>query len=120
MNKRIITAAVLGMVVILIGLVSVTATCVIAEKIEKQAKQLQNDPTDADALELFEKQWEKYEKLLSCYTRHSEIENIGGSVGILKILQQEDEQLFRIECDKIITAAQHMKNTEIPYLRNIL
>lgn len=120
MNKRISAAVMLAGAVIFIGVAAVTSTSFIADEIEIQIKQLQQDPRNTESLEQFISEWESYEKILSCYTRHSEIESIESSVSMLKCLQREDEQLFRIECSNIIAAARHMKETEIPYLKNIL
>jgi len=119
MNKRVITALIMLGVVFVMGICSLLTTSRIVADVCENAKQLQQTPDNAEMLKLFEKQWDKYEKILSFYTRHSEIENIGGSVRALDSLRREDEALFRIECDKIVTAANHLKSTERPYLRNI-
>ena len=118
MNKRIIAAVTMLCVVIMIGVFSLCTSIYISDNVAEIAKQLQQSP-QADLLKLFEEQWGKYDKILSFYTRHSEIENIGSSVKELDALLKEDEKLFKLECDKIIAAAEHLKNTEIPYLRNI-
>ncbi len=118
MNKRLTTAIIILAVIMLISTVSLVSTGIIADRIIDNAKQLQSSAADAPTLELFEDKWEKYERFLSFYTRHSEIENISESVHILDTLA-EDSHLFRVECNRIIAAAEHMKNTERPYLRNI-
>jgi len=120
MNKRIITAVVILAAIFLLCTTAVISTVVIADRVAETAKQLQNSPDNQENLKLFEKQWEKYEKILSLYTRHSEIENITSSVKALDSLICTDRLLFYVECDKIVTAAEHLKNTEIPYIRNIL
>ena len=120
MKNRIIVAVVMVLSAVLASIGSVIATVAITNNTTEYAKQLQSNGADAETLELFEEQWSKYEKILSCYIRHSEIEDISRSVEILKTIYNQDRELFEIECSRIISAAQHLKRTELPLLSNIL
>ncbi len=120
MNKRVIAAAIIAAIVVLFGVTAVVTTCIIADDVIADIEKLQSNPNETEALEQFITKWEKQEKILSFYTRHSEIENITSSVELLKCKLNEDEALFRIECQEIIAGANHLKETEIPYFRNIM
>lgn len=119
MKDRLITAVVIAAAAVLIGIASVMTTVIITERVTEETKQLQSGEHDAAALELFQEQWKKYEKILSCYIRHAEIEDISRSVEILKTVYEQDNELFIIECSRIISASEHLKRTELPLLGNI-
>lgn len=119
MKDRLITAVVIAVMAVLIGMGSVFTTVTITNRVTEQAKQLQSGKPDAAALELFEEKWSLYEKILSCYIRHTEIEDISRSVEILKTVYEQDNELFEIECSRIISASEHLKRTELPMLSNI-
>lgn len=120
MKGRLTIAIVIAVSAIITSVASVITTVVITDRVVENTKQLQSGTADAAALELFEEQWSKYEKILSCYIRHTEIEDIGRSVEILKTIYKQDNELFEIECSRIISASEHLKRTELPLLSNIL
>lgn len=120
MKGRLTVAIIIAVSAVIISVVSVFTTVTITDKVVENAKQLQSGAADTADLELFEEQWRKYEKILSCYIRHTEIEDISRSVEILKTIYKQDNELFEIECSRIISASEHLKRTELPLLSNIL
>ena len=118
-NIRVKTAVIIAAAVLLLGITSSVLTCRIADDVAAETKRLQSLPNEAEALERLSEKWDKYEKILSCYIRHSEIEDVGNPIKMLKTCS-DDEQLFESECRKIIIAAGHMKCSELPYIWNIL
>ena len=72
-------------------------------------------------LEQVRAKWEKYAHALSCYTRHSEIEDVTQCIEPLDaMLLEGQEGMFRIKCDDAINAIDHLRETEQPYIHNIL
>jgi len=119
MKDRLITAVVIAVAAVMISIASVMTTITITSKVTEQTKQLQSGEHDAAALELFVEQWTVYEKILSCYIRHTEIEDISRSVEMLETIYNQDNELFVIECSRIISASEHLKRTELPLFCNI-
>ena len=118
-NIRVKAAAIIAAVVLLLDITAAVMTCRIADDVIAETEKLRSTPPEAEALEQFSEKWDNYEKILSCYIRHSEIEDVSNPIRMLKIYS-DDEQLFESECCKIIISAEHMKNSEMPYIQNIL
>ena len=118
-NIRVKAAAIIAAVVLLLDITAAVTTCRIADDVIAETEKLRSAPRDAKALEQFSEEWEKYEKILSCYIRHSEIEDIGNPIKMLKTYS-DDEQLFKEGCSKIIVSAEHIRSAELPYIQNIL
>lgn len=118
-SKRVRAAVIIAAAVLLLDIAAAVLTCRIADDVIEQTEKLRSAPFDAEALEQLSEKWEKYEKILSCYIRHSEIEDIDTPVKMLRNYS-DDERLFSAECGKIIIAAEHIRNAELPYIQNIL
>lgn len=123
--KRIWTAVILLIAVIGLCTVCLTLTERMTQSLTEDTKKLllasDGDLSVGEKLELLDQKWERYESILSLYTRHGEIEEVGASIGLLDRLWSEGEyKLFRVVCEDVLISVRHLKETEEPKIRNIM
>lgn len=93
------------------------------EKLRMEIKSGQSDPYDlADRIS---EDWKKREHIISTYTPHREIEEVGKMIDILPQMVQNmqaydtrDEVLY--QCEMILAILRHLATIEVPYIRNLL
>ncbi len=124
--KRLIAAAVLGVVVIAALIADIMLTNKVVETVSKDIKNCktaaeQGDYTAAKAYaETLEKNWEKTETYFSLFINHDLIDNMGVSVSKLVPLANSRDSMYLTECRVIEVTLTHIKNDSRFNLHNLL
>lgn len=121
--KRLISAGVLFVILILICIVTQCYTHTAAENTIKILKSAEKNAAmqTAQNAEKINGQWERYEKVLMSYSDHTDIEDISKPIGILaEHIECGEYEKFKVECKNAINALEHLKKNEKPLIENIL
>lgn len=79
---------------------------------KKELKQLSN--------ELYEL-WSNKIPTLSIFVQHEMIDEIEQSIAIIKnSIEQDDEETFQVESTRAVIQVRNLRDTEFPYIENIL
>lgn len=117
--------AILGVLVIICGvtLTLINSRCdVLAEQVTEISKFTENNKTEK-AIEMVDKldrTWEGDYKLLSCLVRHEKLAELNASLAKLRPLLESNNDEISAEISTILFQISLIKETEFPYLYNIL
>ncbi|MBE6752824.1 MAG: DUF4363 family protein [Ruminococcaceae bacterium] len=118
--KRLGAAVLILAVTIAIGAASLWHTRSAAKEMTYRIEMLQQ-ARSAEGVELLKRQWERYERRLALHTRHSELESVAAKIAILDVkVKMEDELYWKMACEELLAAVEHLEQTERPLLKNIL
>lgn len=68
-----------------------------------------------------EQQWHTKERLLGAVLRHDEFDDVGDSLAMLKAYVMQDEwDEFYGTCAKLLATLSHIKDKDLPLLKNIM
>lgn len=96
------------------------------QNIEKLRMEIKSGEDDSyDLANRISEDWKKKEHIISTYTPHREIEEVGKMIDILPQMVQNmqaydtrDEVLY--QCEMILAILRHLATIEVPYIRNLL
>ena len=122
--KRLVGAGVLLLLAAAVGIFALVYTDRAAEDMTRSIEELTRAETTAGRRRLADEvceKWEDYEKILTLYSRHSEIEEITSRAAVLgAAADSPDDSQWKLRCAELSEAVRHLRETEQPKLRNIL
>ncbi len=114
--SRAISAGVIGLFILLVCSLSVFGTKSMAEDISKQLDDVYRGKSDS-VVELTHK-WEKYSDLAALYIDHKELEHAASLIE--SISETDNEQIIRMKCRELLLIMEHLSESQMPSLKNIL
>lgn len=125
--KRTIFAAAIIVLAVAFGAVSLyiiddtkaSMTCIIKDiEASVESKNYNESYELANKLKEY---WNSREEILVYFVRHHELDELTSAASRLShLIKHGDVAEFSAECEKILTLINHIMESEIPYLKNIL
>ena len=126
MNRSVIIAVLFALVVLL-GVTGIADTYRMKEQMSELllsaevaaiAGDIERATTEAETIQ---KKWDKNEKRLLLYMKHNELDSIKQAIAELKFLiQYRDTAEFCAKINEALTMIEHIWESELPTLKNIL
>ncbi len=115
--SRFISGAVIAVFLAVVCIASSVYATGFADDITEMTDRIYNGNGSTSELE---REWERYSETAALYFDHNELEEVTALIGALDEVRTTDEGQFKRCCVEIKLAMEHLKESQMPKLNNIL